>query len=249
MIEEKESDISKSEMTAFFNSVPDDYRHSLGLMGGWAVDFLLSGRGRTHIGSRDIDIFFDPRRIDQDSVVKLIEDRGFRPHSTFRWIKFFEWESGKELKENETAGVQQYDLVRIFLDLAAPAKLDHVLYEPLLSTVFDGENEHWEVLGRNILMPNIRVMARIKIKSTPERIDSFKREKDLADLLAMLTTENGLWRIQDGKRIALQDDLRDTRVTILKSAVRQYQVDGTLMNACRQIGMNFNGALQILQTL
>ena len=249
MIEVKERDMSKSEMTAFFEAVPANRRQSLGLMGGWAVDFLLSKRGVSHIGSRDIDIFFDPQKMTQEFVVKLIETRGFHPHSTFRWVKFFHWESGKELTENETAKVEQYNLVRVFLDLAAPATLDHVLYEPLLSEVFKGDDEYWAASGYNILMPSIGVMVRIKVKSTPERTENFKREKDLADLLAMLRNENSLWKMRDGNRIALQDDLKDTYVDLLKTAIKQYQVDGTLMNACREIGMNFDAALKILQTL
>jgi len=249
MIEVKERDISKSEMTAFFEAIPDNNRQSLGLMGGWAVDFLLNKRGVSHIGSRDIDIFFDPQKMTQDLVVKLIETRGFRPHSTFRWVKFFHWESGKELTESETAKVELHNLIRIFLDLAAPARLDHVLYEPLLNEVFKGNGEYWEASDYDILMPSIRVMVKIKIKSTPERIEKFKKEKDLADLLGMLRNENTLWKMRDGNRVSLQDDLIDAHVDVLKTAINQYQVDGTLVNACREIGMDFNVALPILQTL
>jgi hypothetical protein len=250
MIDERERDISKSEMIAFFQSVPPQYKPSLGLMGGWAVNFLLEKRGVSHIGSRDIDIFFDPEKISQQSVVELIKSRGFSPHSTFRWVKFFHWETGKVISEEEAKKLQSYDQVRIFLDLAAPTKLDdHVLLEPLLSEVFLGNNEYWKSSNCNILMPSIRIMVRIKIKSTPERKDGFKRTKDLADLLAMLKSENGLWVISNGRRTALQNDLRDSHVEVLKDATKRYQVDGTLTDSCRGVGITFNEALTILQTL
>jgi len=249
MILDKERDFSKSEMIAFFQSVPDHRRQSLGLMGGWAVNFLLENRGISHIGSRDIDVFFDPEKIPQKSVVELIQNRGFHPHSTFRWVKFFHWESGSEISETEAAKVEQYNLIRVFLDLAAPANLNHVLYEPVLSEVFVGNTEYWKSSSYNILMPGITTMVKIKIKSTPERIESFKREKDLADLLALLRNENGLWIMRNGNRIALRDDLRDSHTNVLKGLIKQYQVDGTLINACRSVGIDFNAALDILQTL
>ena len=135
MITDKERDKSKSEMLAFFQSVPANKRSLLGLMGGWAVNFLLETRGVRHIGSRDIDIFFDSHRMTQKSAVELIESRGFSPQSTFRWVKFFEWDSEKQISETEAQKLDQHNLVRIFLDLASPVNLDHTFGEQLLSEV------------------------------------------------------------------------------------------------------------------
>jgi hypothetical protein len=249
MIADKEQDISKSEMIQFFRSVPNKHKQSLGLMGGWAVNLLLQSRGVTHIGSRDIDIFFDPKQIDYESIATLIKDRRFLPHSTFRWIKYFHAESGKELSQTEATSVEQFNLVYIYLDLAAPAQLDHVLNEPLLTEVFAGKSEYCKIQNLDIMMPSIEIMTMIKIKSTPERTDSFKREKDLTDLLAMLRNVNSMWIIRNGVRIALQDHLRTEHVNFLKTSIKKYEVDGTLSNACYPIGININAALDILRTL
>lgn len=249
MIDPKERDESKSELIAFFESVPSKDRQSFGLMGGWAVNSLLENRGISHIGSRDIDIFFDPQQIQYESVVALIRNRRFVEHSTFRWVKYFSAESGKELSELEAAKLDQFNLVNIFLDLAAPANLEHVLYEPLLRQVFTGKSEYWNISNLGILMPDPEIMVMIKIKSTTERTDSFKREKDLADLLMMLRNVDSLWKMDNGVRISLREDLRGSSLDVLKASITKYQVDGTLSNACNAIGLDINAALAILRIL
>jgi hypothetical protein len=249
MIDANERDKSKSELIAFFESVPSRDRQSLGLMGGWAVNSLLENRGISHIGSRDIDIFFDPQQIKYESVVTLIKNRRFIEHSTFRWIKYFSVESQEELSEQEATKLSQFNLVNIFLDLAAPANLEHVLYEPLLGQVFSGKNEYWKISNLAILMPDPEIMVMTKIKSTTERTESFKREKDLADLLMLLRNVNSLWKMGNGARISLRDDLRESSLDVLKASITKYQVDGTLSNACNAIGLSIEAALAILQVL
>lgn len=249
MIKNEERDHSEHEMIEFFRSIPKRYQQSVGLMGGWAVNFLVERRGFSHIGSRDIDIFFDPTRIDYDTVTTLIQDRSFSPHSTFRWVKYFHSETGEELSEAQSKRVEQFSLIRIYLDLAAPAAMDHVLNEPLLQEVFNGKYELLDFSGVKVMIPPIDIMLRIKINSTPNRIDDFKREKDVSDLLGMLQSANDLWKMHDGVRIGLRDDLRDEKLATLKSLISTYQVDGTISKACFEIKMKFNVALSILQKL
>ena len=65
-------------------------KSDIGLMGGWAVHYLLKEKGVEHIGSRDIDIFFNPEKVSFEEIQELIEKEGFKPHSTFRWAKFIQ---------------------------------------------------------------------------------------------------------------------------------------------------------------
>jgi len=249
MIVANERDTSRSELTAFFESVPLNNRNSIGLMGGWAVNALLENRGIQHIGSRDIDIFFNPQQIQYQSVITLIQNRRFREHSTFRWVKYFSVQSGNELSEAEAANVPQFDLLNIFIDVAAPANLDHVLCEPLLSQVFAGKNEFYTTPNLRILIPDPEIMAMIKIKSATERVDSFKREKDIADLLMLVRNINALWQLNNGVRVSLRTSLRTPSLDVLKASIARFQLDGTLRNACDAIGLEINAAISILRTM
>lgn len=249
MIVANERDKSKSELITFFESVSPKDRPSLGLMGGWAVTAILENRKVAHIGSRDIDIFFNPQQIEYESVAALIQNRRFHQHSTFRWIKYYSVESGDELSEAEAAKLPQFNLVNIFLDVAAPVNLDNVLYEPLLSQVFAGKSEFCKISDFSVLMPDPEIMAMIKIRSTTERTDSFKREKDLADLLMLTRHINALWKMEGGIRISLRDEIRTPSLEVLKASITKYQVDGTLRNACDAIGLEINAGLALLRML
>lgn len=81
------------------------YREALVLIGGWVPYFLLKkyqrlGVGFQHVGSQDIDIAVDPRKVDEEqyaSIVELIGKRGYLPKegSTFSFIKEVKLASGK----------------------------------------------------------------------------------------------------------------------------------------------------------
>ena len=57
--------IKKSEelLLDFFKSLAKNEKQHIGLMGGWAVHHILKNRDIVHMGSRDIDIFFNPSKI------------------------------------------------------------------------------------------------------------------------------------------------------------------------------------------
>src|SRR3989338_4956540 len=96
--------IEKSEelLYKFFNGFTDKERKQIGLMGGWAVHYLLENKGVEHIGSRDIDIFFDPKKTKPKTIAEKLEKMGFAPHSTFRWVKIFQSETKKEFNQEES---------------------------------------------------------------------------------------------------------------------------------------------------
>lgn len=145
MIADHVRELSEKEVLSFFRSVPPD--GSVGLMGGWAVTYLLKKRRVDHMGSRDIDVFYNPDRIEYASVSDLIRSSGFSPHSTFRWVKYFDARTGKLISEKESKLLQYYDLVIVYLDVAAPSPgeslLGRVLDEALLGEVLAGKGEYW----------------------------------------------------------------------------------------------------------
>jgi len=251
MIADHVRELSEKEMLSFFRSIPPD--SSVGLMGGWAVTYLLKKRKVDHIGSRDIDVFYDPDHIKYANISQLIKKSGFSPHSTFRWVKYFDARTGELISEKESKLLQYYDLVIVYVDVAAPTPgeslLGRVLDEPLLSEVFAGKSEHWTLENVRILMPSVDIMVKMKIKSVLGRIDSFKREKDLADLVAMLRNVPELWMMKDGFQNQLRDDLRDSNTFALKERLAAYSRDGTLANAASALNMDYGVVSDILERI
>jgi len=113
MIAEHVRELSEKETLSFFRSAPSD--GSVGLMGGWAVTYLLKKRKVDHIGSRDIDVFYHPSHVNYASISQLIRNSGFLPHSTFRWAKYFDARTGELISEKESKSLQYYDLVIVYL--------------------------------------------------------------------------------------------------------------------------------------
>ena len=79
--------IEKSDelLYEFFRKLKKNEIEEIGLMGGWAVHYTLKNKNVVHVGSRDIDIFFDPAKIKPKIVEEKLKGMGFHPHSTFRW--------------------------------------------------------------------------------------------------------------------------------------------------------------------
>lgn len=108
IISDQTRDRSEQDMISFFRSIPKGPEGSFGLMGGWAVTYLLSKRKIDHVGSRDIDIFYDPNRVTYEIVTEMIRRQRFEPHSTFRWIKYVDGRTGREISENESKSLDQF---------------------------------------------------------------------------------------------------------------------------------------------
>lgn len=244
------SDLSQKQMISFFRSVPSELKKSVGLMGGWAVTYLLENRKIKHMGSCDIDIFYDSASVDYKTMTEFIKHQGFQPHSTFRWVKFYDRRNEKQISEEQSRTVETYNLVTIYLDLAAPDRVHtHVMHEPLLREVFAGKCEIWNSDGDTILMPEIGLMVKIKIKSAPQRVDEFKRQKDLVDLLAMVRNIQSLWLTRDGVIIRLRDDLRDSHLESLKKELPRFRRDGTLKVVANNLNLDSNVVIDILERL
>jgi len=250
MITSDELNLSEKQMFSFFRSIPKELESSVGLMGGWAVTYLLENRNIKHIGSRDIDVFYDSASVTYETITELIALQQFEPHSTFRWAKFYDRRTGKQIPEDESKTVEQYNLITIYLDLAAPDAIgDHVMHEPLLRDVFAGKCERWYFQGRQILMPEIGIMVKIKIKTVPKRVDDYKRQKDLVDLVAILKNVQSLWLIDDGVTVQLREDLRDCHTLALKKELSRFSRDGTINVVAGTLGLDSNVVLEILRRL
>jgi len=192
------------------------------LLGGWATYHIVNKNfekttGRKYIGSRDIDIGF---HIDKNwseeqlkksefcAAIRQIENMGFISVS-FRLVKDFNIETGRELTPPESAKLPQYQIFNLFVDPVVDyihPKIKPLLGfvpidEPLLSLVFTERlNTTISLLGTNILLPKTHVLLAMKLNSVVNRDQEHKRIKDIADIYALL------WH-SDIKITQLKDDL------------------------------------------
>jgi len=178
------------------------------LLGGWATYHIVNknfekANGRKYIGSRDIDIGF---RIDRNwteaqirksnfiKAIKTIENMGFRSVS-FRLVKDFGLDTGKELTPEESANLPLYQIFQLYIDPVVDyihPKIKSLLGfvpidEPLLSLVFQDKMYTITTLfKKTVLLPKPYVLLAMKLNSAPNRDKENKRIKDIADIYALL---------------------------------------------------------------
>ena len=182
------------------------------LLGGWATYYIVNrnfekANGRKYIGSRDIDIGF---HIEENwtkeqlgksqfiAAIKTLESIGFRSVS-FRLIKDFDLDTGKELTPEEAAKLPLYQIFQLYIDPVVDyihPKINNLLGfipidEPLLSLVFRDKMYNKAILcEKTLLLPKPHVMLAMKLNSAPERDTENKRIKDIADIYALLWHSN-----------------------------------------------------------
>jgi hypothetical protein len=178
------------------------------LLGGWAAYYIVNmnfekANGRTYIGSRDIDIGF---HIDREwteeqlkesqfvTAITTIENMGFRSVS-FRLIKDFDIDTGKELTPEESAKLPLYQIFQLYIDPVVdyihPRIKDLLGFvpidEPLLSLVFQyGMYTIANLFERRVFLPEPHVLLAMKLNCAPKRDKENKRIKDIADIYALL---------------------------------------------------------------
>lgn len=241
---------SEKYLYDFFSALNATQRGNIGLMGGWAVQLLLAKMGVEHIGSRDIDVFFNPKKIAFDDLIEMIESRGFRPHSTFRWVRFVQISIEKELTEEESKQIPAFDIATVYFDVASPEKIDsRVMYVPILARVFRGESETCDFKGLKILTPAARILIETKLSSSLGREDIFKRTKDVADLFALLNYDNSNWEFnKDGNRIRIKEIDRKL-VDGFKASVEEMIEDGTIINASNMLKVDAEVIINLLKRM
>jgi len=199
-----EIEISAKHLDKVFRQIKGD----ICLIGGWATYHTVNRNfeninARKYIGSRDIDIGFhiDKRwSIEQlkksefSSTIGLIEDMGFRPVS-FRFVKDFHSETGRELTAEESARLPLFQIFQLYVDPVVDyinPKIEQVLGvvpidEPLLSLVFaDDLYTTAKLFGKSVLLPQSHVLLAMKLNSVINREKAHKRIKDIADIYALL---------------------------------------------------------------
>ncbi len=178
------------------------------LLGGWAVYYLVNenfekATGRTYIGSRDIDIGFhidktwneeQLRNSEFATTIKAIEEMGFQSVS-FRLVKDFNIDNGKELTPEESAKLPMYQIFQLYIDPIVDyihPEIKNLLGfvpidEPLLSLVFQEKMYTTQLLfGKRVILPEPHVLLAMKINSAPRRDKENKLIKDIADIYALL---------------------------------------------------------------
>lgn len=242
--------IEKSEelLVTFFRTLSEPERKQIGLMGGWAVYFLLKNQGVNHMGSRDIDIFFEPAKTKINTITKKLEQMRFHPHSMFRWVKIFHSETEKELSLDESKKYPIYELSYVYFDLATPTKHPHVMPEPLLKKVFKKENRVLEIRGIKVMVPTKKIMVEMKLKSSIERTDSFKRAKDIADLYDLLNSTPDCWITKKGQRTKTKN-LNPALVKKFKEKTERFKTDGTIAYAADLLKTDENKIIELLEKI
>ncbi|MEW6295925.1 MAG: hypothetical protein AB1467_06610 [Candidatus Diapherotrites archaeon] len=221
--------IEKSDefLYTFFKNLGKTEIDEIGLMGGWAVHYTLKNKDVVHIGSRDIDIFFDPAKINPKAIEEKLKSMGFHPHSTFRWVKIFHSETGKELGLEESKKHPIHNLSYVYFDITTPNKIGHSMPEPLLKKVFKKEKEHVKIKDIHVMVPSPKILIEMKLTSIPGRSDAFKRTKDIADLYALLENNLGLWVVKKGQRVKTKG-LDKKLAKGFKEKLERFKIDGTI---------------------
>lgn len=235
-------------MHYFFKNLDSDHKHNIGLMGGWAVHYLLKSKDVVHMGSRDIDVFFNPAKLKPATLEKRLEKLGFHRHSTFRWAQYFDSDSERELSLEESKKHPLYDTSTIYFDIAVPGKVEHTMPEPLLKRVFAGEKELINIRGVEVMVPSTRILTEMKLKSAPQRSDVFKRTKDIADIYGLLDSDNSLWIEKNGQRIKTTR-LNKKSIETFRQKIPKFKIDRTLTASANMLNIDEKKLTELLEKI
>jgi hypothetical protein len=156
------------------------------IIGGWATYFYVNENyhrafGRDYMGSRDIDIFFDPKK--QTEFANIVGNLGFEKDGfDFRYEKIYNRETKKVISVEDSKKEEMYNLMYIFLDLFSNEKTE-IIYswndlEPLKSISFSTIN--------GFIVADIDTLIALKCTALFYRDKSDKENKDAMDLYALL---------------------------------------------------------------
>lgn len=198
MYQEKETGMSYE----YLEKVVSVLDEPICLIGGWAVYFTVNqaykaSTGKDYIGSRDIDLGFhieDKQGTENTAfanAAKKLEQEGFT-EAGGRMVKDLDYDTGKEVKPEEAREKPMYELHKMYVDLM----VDHqpknggkmVFDEELLQYVFDDpkHREELEQFNKKLWIPQPWLLLAMKIKSLPNRQKDHKRQKDIADIAALI---------------------------------------------------------------
>lgn len=168
---------------------------SFGLVGGWAVNSLISGEflratGREFPRSRDIDVFIDCRGDFPRKFANTVKKIGFVPGEyKFRYTLILDRDSMSKLNEREARKKDVFELIYVFLDVLGNEESDAVGVWPneIVGKIID--EKAMKVLameGRQVFVPNEDLLLLLKVDSFLQRETKEKRMKDACDIYGLL---------------------------------------------------------------
>lgn len=189
MYDPLETSISMDELRKVFKEI-DDSKIIAGLVGGWAAHFYVNDEyrrafGRDYMGSRDIDMFFEPRfEKDFDKVLKKLgfEKNGFK----FRYERIYDRGSKKFITSEEAKKRPTFDLTYIFLDLFSNSETK------IVGTWWDLEPlKKVKIINLNgMKLVDFNTLVALKCTALFARDKADKENKDACDLYALLFYSN-----------------------------------------------------------
>ena len=233
------------------------------LLGGWAVHLQVTegfreAHGRDYIGSRDIDIGL---HVDEDwtadditdspvgeTLERIEEELGYS-RGRFGFYQQFHRDTGERLDDDQARDLASHDVFRVDLDVIPDTTTLDAFEsafgfrppaEPLLVPVFSDQTgepltEHvdWSV-SEEIRIAPPAALAAMKVRAFPDRDESHKRLKDLADLHSVLWYVADFDDVRAGALEELTDEDLDTFEAAIDSdlyerTARLIDVDGTVI--------------------
>jgi len=181
MYDPLETDLSRKELAAIFQ---ESKGLPICLIGGWATYFYVNEEyrrafGKDYLGSRDIDIFFDPKQ--EKAFENVIKRRGFEKDGLpFRYEKIYDRENKAFITQEEAGRSQVFNLVYIFLDLFSNArtKLGSWYLEPLRKISFFRMGD--------FTLADLDTLVSLKCVAIFARDKADKESKDACDLYALI---------------------------------------------------------------
>lgn len=185
MYDPTETELSHEELEGIFKEC-NRKNIPVSIIGGWATFFYVNPTyrrafGQPYMGSRDIDIFFDPEKAKAFS--EIIYQRGFVKNGfTFRYEKIYNRESKKYITQEQAKKERIYNLIYIFLDLFSNKETEELGswwdLEPLktISPFHIGK----------FIVADINTLVALKCTALFARDKADKENKDACDLYALL---------------------------------------------------------------
>lgn len=185
MYEPDETDISRKELVLIQEECKKR-NIPVCVIGGWATYFYVNKNylkvfGKEYMGSRDIDIFFDPSK--EEEFLSFIKEIGFEKNGLqFRWEKIWNRETKKFISKDNAKIEQIHNLIYIFLDVFSNKKTEKIYswhdLEPLKNISFDTID--------NFIVADIDTLIHLKCIALFARDKADKENKDACDLYSLL---------------------------------------------------------------
>lgn len=197
------------------------------VIGGWAAYYYVNEEyrkafGKDYMGSRDIDLFFDPSK--EEEFAKAVEELGFEKNGLrFRYEKIYNREQKKFVKSNDAKSEGIYNLIYIFLDVFSNKETTKIQswhdLAPLESVKFYRAGE--------VNLADIDTLIALKSHAIFARDKADKENKDACDLYALLNYSK--------RKIAAQELLIKAIDKILQRPDLMYMVSlHVLLDPARQ---------------